>query len=317
MIFFFYGEDSFRAKNKIDAIKDKFKASVDKSGISLINLDGEILTLDDFLKNTESQGFFTSKKLIIIKNIFDNKNLKILEKPLIEYLAKQKDAVEENYLIFWQVSKPNPKNSLYKALTKFKYVEEFPKLSSDKINTWLKKEIASRNKTISQEAALTLLSFVGENLWQLEQEINKLVHFSPNTEISLNDVKSIVQAKSDDNIFNLVDALGKKNKALALKLLESQLDSGANSLYLLTMIARQFRLLIKVKLFSAKIDNSFAIAQGLKIHPFVAKKTLEQSKLYSLEDLKKIYQLLLELDFKLKREASYEKVFFLQMIEQI
>ncbi|MBP9802671.1 hypothetical protein KBC40_03750, partial [Patescibacteria group bacterium] len=98
MIFFFYGEDSFRAKNKIDAIKDKFKASVDKSGISLINLDGEILTLDDFLKNTESQGFFTSKKLIIIKNIFDNKNLKILEKPLIEYLAKQKDSVEENYL---------------------------------------------------------------------------------------------------------------------------------------------------------------------------------------------------------------------------
>jgi DNA polymerase-3 subunit delta len=317
MIFFFYGEDSFRAKNKIDAIKDKFKASVDKSGISLINLDGEILTLDDFLKNTESQGFFTSKKLIIIKNIFDNKNLKILEKPLIEYLAKQKDSVEENYLIFWQVSKPNPKNLLYKALTKFKYVEEFPKLSSDKINTWLKKEIASRNKTISQEAALTLLSFVGENLWQLEQEINKLVHFSHNPEISLNDVKSIVQAKSDDNIFNLVDALGKKNKALALKLLESQLDSGANSLYLLTMIARQFRILIKVKLFSAKIDNSFAVAQALKIHPFVAKKTLEQSKLYSLEDLKKIYQLLLELDFKLKREASYEKVFFLQMIEQI
>nr|MBP9802628.1 DNA polymerase III subunit delta [Patescibacteria group bacterium] len=261
--------------------------------------------------------FFTSKKLIIIKNIFDNKNLKILEKPLIEYLAKQKDSVEENYLIFWQVSKPNPKNLLYKALTKFKYVEEFPKLSSDKINTWLKKEIASRNKTISQEAALTLLSFVGENLWQLEQEINKLVHFSHNSEISLNDVKSIVQAKSDDNIFNLVDALGKKNKALALKLLESQLDSGANSLYLLTMIARQFRILIKVKLFSAKIDNSFAVAQALKIHPFVAKKTLEQSKLYSLEDLKKIYQLLLELDFKLKREASYEKVFFLQMIEQI
>ncbi len=317
MIFFFYGEDSFRAKNKIDAIKDKFKASVDKSGISLINLDGEILTLDDFLKNTESQGFFTSKKLIIIKNIFDNKNLKILEKPLIEYLAKQKDSVEENYLIFWQVSKPNPKNTLYKALTKFKYVEEFPKLSSDKINTWLKKEITSRNKTISQEAALTLLSFVGENLWQLEQEINKLVHFSSNTEISLSDVKSIVQAKSDDNIFNLVDALGKKNKALALKLLESQLDSGANSLYLLTMIARQFRILIKVKLFSDKIDNSFAVAQALKIHPFVAKKTLEQSKLYSLEDLKKIYQLLLELDFKLKREASHEKVFFLQMIEQI
>ncbi len=317
MIFFFYGEDSFRAKNKIDAIKEKFKTAVDHDGHSLENIDGETATLTDFFKAVESSGFFTSKKLIIIKNIFDNKNIKNLEDALIAYLAKQKDTIEENYLIFWQVGKPNPKNKLYKALKNFKYVEEFEKLAAEKINTWIKKEVEKYHKQISNQAIMTLLSYVGEDLWQLSQEINKLVNFSQSPEISLEDIKTIVQAKTDDNIFNLVDAIGKKNKPLALELLEKQLDSGVNSLYILSMMVRQFRILIKVKLFSEKIDNSFAVAQALKLHPFVAKKTLEQSRLYTLAELKKIYQLLLNLDGKLKREAPKEKIFFMQMINQL
>lgn len=317
MIFFFYGEDSFRAKNKIDAIKEKFKTAVDHDGYSLENIDGETASLTDFFKAVESSGFFTSKKLIVIKNIFDNKNIKNLEDALIEYLAKQKDTIEENYLIFWQVGKPNPKNKLYKALKNFKYVEEFEKLSAEKINTWIKKEVEKYHKQINNQAIMTLLSYAGEDLWQLSQEINKLVNFSQNLEISLEDIKTIVQAKTDDNIFNLVDAIGKKNKPLALELLEKQLDNGANSLYILSMMVRQFRILIKVKLFSEKIDNSFAVAQALKLHPFVAKKTLEQSRLYNLAELKKIYQLLLSLDGKLKREAPKERIFFLQMINQL
>lgn len=317
MIFFFYGEESFRARQKIEALKEKFKTSIDPSGHSLESLDGENLNLDKFFQTVTAGGFLSSKKLVVIKNIFDNKNLKNLEPALIDYLEKQKDSVEENYLIFWQTSKPNLKNKLYKALKKFKYTEEFEKLSPEKINTWIKKELASKNKNITPEALKLLLIYVGDNLWQLEQELNKLSSFSSSSEISADDVKLLVQAKVDDNIFNLVDAIGKKNKKRSLELLEQQLNSGVNALYILSMIIRQFRLLIKVKLLSEKINNSFAIAQTLKMHPFVASKTLEQSKSYTLEQLKKIYQLLLSIDAKLKKESIDEKILFLQMIDQL
>lgn len=317
MIFFFYGEDSFRAKNKIVALKEKFKSNVDPSGHSIENLDGENLSLDAFFQTVTAGGFLASKKLVVIKNIFDNKKLKSLEDSLISYLEKQKDSVEENYLIFWQDSKPNPKNKLYKTLKKFKYTEEFEKLSPEKINTWLKKLVATKHKSINLEALNLLFAYVGDNLWQLEQEINKLCSFSLKEEISVNDVKTMVQAKTDDNIFNLVDLIGKKDKKRALHLLEQQLTSGVNALYILSMITRQFRILIKVKLLSEKINNSFAIAQTLKIHSFVAKKTLEQSKLYELAHLKKIYQSLLNIDAKLKKENIDEKILFLQMIDQL
>ncbi|MCB9803120.1 DNA polymerase III subunit delta [Candidatus Nomurabacteria bacterium] len=317
MIFFFYGEDSFRAKNKIAAIKEKFKTTVDPSGHSIESLDGENLNLDDFFQTVTAGGFLASKKLVVIKNIFDNKKLKSLEEPLINYLEKQQDTTEENYLIFWQTSKPNLKNKLYKTLKKFKYTEEFEKLTPDKVSNWIKKELSNKNKKIDPTALNLLLAYVGENLWQLEQELSKLINFTQAEEISAAEVRLLVQAKTDDNIFKLVDLIGKKDKKNALLLLEQQLDSGVNALYILSMITRQFRILIKVKLLSEKINNSFAISQALKIHSFVAKKTLEQSKFYELKDLKKIYQLLLQIDAKLKRESVNEKILFLQMIEQL
>ncbi|MBT4349653.1 DNA polymerase III subunit delta [bacterium] len=317
MIFFFYGEDSFRAKNKIDAIKAKFQTTVDQGGHNIESLDGDTMAIDDFFRSVTATGFLAPKKLIVIKNIFDNKKLASFQDELIKYLAKQSDSPEENYLIFWQASKPDLRKKLYKTLKKFKYTEEFNALSPDKINAWINKKCQANNKTIQPIARQLLLASVGNNLWQLDQEINKLIHFSQNPEIIIDEVKELVQAKADDNIFNFIDALGKKDKARALKLLEDQLNSGVNGLYILTMITSQFRTLIKVKILSEKINNSFAISQTLKIHTFVASKTLAMSKLYTLAELKKIYQQLLTIDAKLKTGQGKERLLFAQMIEKL
>ena len=317
MIFFFYGEDSFRAHQKIEAIKKKFQATIDQTGHNIQNLDGETFSLDDFFQSVTATGFLATKKLIVIKDIFNNKKLTSWQDSLIEYLAKQQDTIEENYLIFWQTSKPDLRTKLYKALKKFKYTEEFDKLSADKLNSWIDVQLKAQDKTIATTARQLLLAFVGNNLWQLNNELNKLANFTTTKEIIAENVKDLVQAKTDDNIFNLIDAIGKKNKALALKLIEERINSGANALYILTMITGQFRLLIKVKTLGKKINNSFAIAQTLKIHNFVASKALATSKLYTIEELKNIYQQLINIDEKLKTSSAKEKILFTQMITSL
>ena len=83
------------------------------------------------------------------------------------------------------------------------------------------------------------------------------------------------------------------------------------------MITSQFRLLLKVKTLGTKINNSFAIAQALKIHNFVASKALATSKLYTMEELKNTYQSLINIDEKLKTSAAEEKILFTQMINSL
>ena len=62
MIFFFYGEDSFRAQQKIKNIRDKFKAKVGGDGYNIEYLDGDLLTIAEFFKSIRSGGFLVTKK---------------------------------------------------------------------------------------------------------------------------------------------------------------------------------------------------------------------------------------------------------------
>lgn len=316
MLFFYYGEDSFRARQKIQAIIQKFQEKIDPSGHNIQELDGEILQADDFFQAVSVVGFLAEKKLIIIKNIFDNPRLKDWQEVLLNFLKKQQNTTEENYLVFWQVGSPDGRSKLYKYLSELKFVEEFKNLNPSQLVAWIKKQVSSLSKNISDEAVTLLISYVGNNLWQIHQEINKLANFAEKN-ITEADVKTLVQAKIDENIFNLVDALGRKDKALALKLIENQLDSGVNHQYILAMINRQFRLLIKAKSLGAAATYPQALMPVLKIPKMVADKIMAQSKLYTMADLKKIYNELLDLDSKFKSSNQSEKILFLQMINKL
>lgn len=316
MIFFYYGENSWLARQKIRAIKNKFQEEVDKSGHNIIHLDGEEINAGDFFNAVTSAGFLANKKLIVVKNIFNNKKLGTWQDTLITFLEKQQDSREENYIIFWQTDKPDVRTKLYKALKKFKFVEEFKNFSNADLTTWLIKQASIKKKKLGPENANILIAYAGNDLWLLSQEIEKLTHFSSN-EITADDIKNIVVSKIDENIFSFIDALGQQNRALALKLLEEKLNSGVNAQFLLSMIVRQYRLLIKAKALSKQANYSGALAQALKLPAWLADKTYQQSQLYTMDQLKKIYAELLDLDQKLKSTSTSELLLFAKIINEL
>jgi DNA polymerase-3 subunit delta len=316
MIFFYYGENSWLARQKIKAIKKKFQSDVDPSGHNILNIDGEDVSASKFFEAVSASGFLASKKLLIVKNIFNNKKLGTWQDALLDFLSKQKDTAEENYIIFWQTDKPDVRTKLYKALKKFHFVEEFKNFSSAELIAWLKKQAQIKNRSLDDITANILVAYVGNDLWSLQQELEKLIHFTTDS-ITPDDVKNLVVSKVDDNIFNLVEAIGQQNKALALKLMDEKFNSGTNAQYLLSMIVRQYRLLIKVKALSKQASYSGAIAQALKLPPWLADKAFKQSQLYTAEQLKKIYSELLELDQQLKSSALSEPLLFTRLIAHL
>jgi DNA polymerase-3 subunit delta len=82
--------------------------------------------------------------------------------------------------------------------------------------------------------------------------------------------------------------------------LHEQLNHNAAPMYLLTMITRQFRLLLQTRDFAARGKAVEQAAAQLKMHPFVAKKTWAQSLNFSLPQLEAIYQKLLDTDIAIK-----------------
>ena len=298
MIIFLYGEDSYRSRQKLNQIKEKFKKS-DPSNINLAILDGEKTSLEEIRKTIQAVPFLAKKRLVIIENLLTkNKNKTLLEE-LANYIKKRKIS-ESTVLVFWEENKPDERTKLFKLLKKPGRAQEFKLLSGYSLSRWIKGEIEKRGGKIERKAIEKLAAYVGNDLWQMSNEIDKLISYQALKPITSENVEVLVKAKLDTNIFNLIDAIGEKNRKGALKLLQDQIESGAHPLYLLTMIIYQFRNLLIIKDLIEQGLNQYQIQKETKIHPFVVQKTFSQARNFSLNELKKIYQKLLETDIALK-----------------
>ncbi len=323
MIIFLYGEDTYRSSQKLAQIKNKFQKEVDSSGMNLTVLDGASLKFESFNQQIKASPFLARKRIIIIKNLISENKSKNIQKEIVELLNQEsKQPDQDNIIVFWEVadhSKSRTKNALWDRLIKEKFAEEFKPLSTGQLNAWIDNEFKKRQAKIEKTAIIKLAAMVGNDLWQLTSEIEKLVNYCQDKQITTTEIEKLVKAKYDDDIFKLVDSLGNKNKKQAIKLISDQINSGADEIYLLSMLIRQFRILLLIK--DLQNNNQALtkdqIAQELKIHPFVAQKALYQTKNFNLQQLKNIYQLLLNIDLQIKTSSAKPKLLFDLFIAQI
>ncbi len=317
MIYFIFGSDTYRSKEKLNELIKKHSV-----GFELYKIDGERIKADEFKNKINSLSIFTKKRLIIIENLSVNKE----QKEITDWLKnKFKDQIGsgqtadadtiDDVLIFYE-EKINKVALLYKFLQKNTECFEFGELKLYELKKWAQNYIKKNKGKIDAMALEELLMGSNNNLWFLSRELDKLLAY--NKHITLENVQLLTPANFDDNIFNLTDAIGRGNKIIALELINKQLDSGAAPIYLLSMIIRQFRILLQVKEETEKqkfLNYSF-IAKELGLHPFVVQKSINQTKKYSFEELEKIYQHLQELDLKLKSsKLSPESLFALMIVK--
>ena len=101
-------------------------------------------------------------------------------------------------------------------------------------------------------------------------------------------------------VFDLVDALGRRDGRTASQTLHHLLDAGEHPLGLMGMIARQFRLLIQVKELKEEGATPRDIAKALKLHPFPAGKLHNQATHFTAGQLEAVYRHLLDTDLAIK-----------------
>ena len=308
MILFLYGPDTFRAKRKLKELKDKFRREIDKSGNDIAEINGEAVTLNLLNEHISPASLFSKKRMVIIENIFKNKSAGIFADVL---KLLKRDEKTDNIIIFLDEASAKEKlagekNELFKFLSGQKYSQSFDSLSPGDLAKWMKNEASKSNADISP-TAISLLSAMTDNLWQADSELKKIIAYKEasgsgkeKVTVTEKDVFELVRGKLDTNIFTFTDSLGAKNKAMALKLLEDQIEEGVPETYLLTMIIRQFKILLGIRQALDLGESGRNIASVLKLHPFIVQKGISQARFFTLDTLKNIMKRLVEIDYELK-----------------
>lgn len=293
MLILLYGEDSFRSRQKLKEIIEKYQAK-HQSGLNLERFSDDGLDLDKIKEKIESISMFDEKKLIVLENIFNHKDF---QEKFFKYIKENKLKDNQDVII---VLFQEGKLSVSRIKNKLSMSEEFSLLSGPTLTNWVKREFQKNKIEISSDALKKIIAYVGNDLWQMSGEINKLMSYKKGKEIREDDIDLLVKANLDTNIFKTLDALAQKDKKTALKLLHEHLEQGENEIYLFSMLVYQVRTLLKLKDLMERGIPYYSLAKKSGLHPFVIKKSSQQLRNFTLEGLKKIYCQLLEIDFKIK-----------------
>lgn len=254
-------------------------------------------------------SLFSEKKMIVISGLF-NQNEETQKKvlKLIEHVAGKKNI---SIVISEGIIKQK-KGKLFQFLSINSKNIEHKKFDAREIVYWIGSEVGRRGKNkiaINISAQNRLAQISKNNLWKINSEIDKLVaykmtDFGGNTTITLEDVNLLCQGEIESKIFDLVDTLGARNKSRAVEILKKIIIQGENEFYIFSMFLYQLRNLAVVAAFRDKFGpNPQLISQQTGMHPFVAKKTLDQSRNFSKKQIKRLYGLAARLDLEVKTGA--------------
>ena len=294
MLIFLYGPDTYRSRQKLNEIIENYKKA-HKKGLNLKYFEEKDLDFGEIQNEIQQTSIIAGNKMLILEDTFSNVDFK--EK----FLKNSKNFISSKDLIlFYEEREISGTNSLLKLLKKSGKSQEFKLLEGQNLKNWIKKEFNSCGAKTESLVIEKLINFLGNDSWQLSNEIKKLATYKKNKIIQARDVELLVKPKIDVDIFKTIDAIAEKNKKQALSLLHKHLEKGDSPLYLLSMINFQFRNLIQIKSLVEKNCTYQNIVRSTKLHPYIVKKSLWQARSFSFPELKKIYQKIFKADINIK-----------------
>ncbi len=324
MIIFLYGQDSYRIGQKLTEIVSSYKAK-NPSGLNFIKLDFTQNSFDDFVRAIKSDSLIPERKLIIIKNIFSAKGGSISggksdPNAVLEFLQpkagpplaeKSTNLNKSDDVILVIIHFGNPlKSKLFEYLTgEPNQAQNFKPLKDYEIKNWIKKFAGSLNIEFAGDALNYMASNSGNDLWKLDGEIEKIAAYKIKGVVIKSQVEELVIPNAAYNVFELTDALAKKNKKKAILAVDRALDNGEKPVEILGLLAWQVRNLLRFK-YALRFPD-------LNLHPFVLEKLKETARFFSREELVLAISKIIDLDLKIKTGDINEKTALSLLISEL
>ena len=155
---------------------------------------------------------------------------------------------------------------------------------------WVGEQFARLGATADRDACRALVEAVGDDLGDLSSEIQKLATWANGEQITRAAVEQLAVGRAETPIFAVTDSWGSRDVAGTLRATESLLDRThrPRSGELIRIVASLVGHVGRVRKVAVLADDgvrSSEIASRLKMHPFVAEKSVRQARNFSADEL--------------------------------
>ena len=285
--------------------------------LDLVVLDRKGVTAEGIIENLETLPLMSERKVVLLPDFIDEKG-KLPEafqnegqlNDLIGYIEGSLSGKDSGRLLLITAAEPGTDrkegagdkeaSTLLKAAAKAGTVYDFTPLNPGQLRSFIEKRFRAAGKEFRPGIISMIVEETGYGsknidygLYNLDNDIKKIIaHSGRSTEISPTDVASVITVNPENNVFAMIDAIGRNRKDEALRLLHNLLENGSSEFQLLALITAQLELMLTTSEMKDEGMNLKGMQAELRktdrIHEFRTQKALEAGNRFRIEDLRRI-----------------------------
>ena len=244
------GSDEARVKREAAELAQKLApAEAGEFGLEIIdgaadNVDGAATAIRSTIAALQTLPFFGGGKLVWLKSAnflsddVKGKSVNVLE-PLEELGAILKGGLPDDVTFLLSAIDPDKRRSFYKTLTKLADTQIFdePDLNrsgwEENAGEIVRTEAKKRSLEFEEEALELFVLSTGGDSGVVANELEKLVLYAPEGAVTTEQVRALVPISRAAVIFELGNALARRDATLALNLVRDLLDQGETAIGIL------------------------------------------------------------------------------------
>ncbi len=270
----------------------------------VIRFDVSERNINEVITELDTYSLFSTRKIVFAYDcVFLTTDKTDIEHDIDMFAKYINNPKEDNILIIACRKLDGKKNISKLVKEKFKLVE-----SNIDYNEYVKDK--TKGYKFSNSDISYFLSCMNEDIDRINNELDKLMMLKDSEkEITKSDIDLIVIKKIDDNIFDLIEAIIKKDKKRSLTIYNDIVNYGEEVFKIMISLANQIRLLLQVKILEKENDNDIAERLHLK-NPKQLYFLRQKMSMYSKKELADYLLKLSIMDEELKLGKSIDKIAF-------
>ena len=293
-VYFLMGEEAFYIDKISDYISDNVLESQEKEFNQSV-LYGKEVDVAQIIAEAKQFPFGATHRVVIVKEAQNIKNIDELE----SYLDNPQPSTI--LVICYKYKKLDKRKKFTKSLAKKALLFESKKLYNNQVPDWITKYLSEKGYKIEEKAAFMLAEFLGTELSNISNELDKLmVIIKKQEKITANIIEKNIGISKDYNIFEFQQALGKKD-ILKSNQIVNHFSANPKAHPIVVTLGMLFSFFQKIMTYHCLSDKSRNnVASELKITPYFVQQYSSAARYYSQNKLFDIFTLLKVYDLKSK-----------------
>lgn len=293
--YLFLGEEEGEKDKVITEIVDMILSDPVEKGLSSSRFHVENNEFMDAASFALSSSMFSSGRVCVIYNINQlsrDKNLKEVFNELIDQLP------DDMHLIMTSQENRPPGFIDSERLNLIKTVQFWRYFDSD-LRNYVNLTLSKHSIKIEEDAFNHLIAMSGKDIKKIDSSLDLIIYSGLKGSVYLEDVRALLEDQRAVNIFELVDAVFRKNKK-SVYLLKKIIEEGTPELFVINMITRQADIIEKYYDLSQEGVPAGDILKKCGIPERAKDSFMHQTSAFNRDSLKKVYRLLSSADYAVK-----------------